>query len=72
MNDKNKLTFGKINYIIMIVGVVLLFLGYWVMSMDDTEYGFGTLGLTTGPLIVILGFIVEFFAIMYRPRAKKK
>lgn len=71
MSDKNKLAFGKMNYMIMIGGLVLLFLGYWVMTLDNTDYGMGTVGLTIGPLMVIGGFIVEFFAIMYRPRSKK-
>lgn len=71
MSDKNKLAFGKINYIIMVAGLLLLALGYWVMTMDETEYGMGTVGLTIGPLMVIGGFITEFFAIMYKPKSKK-
>lgn len=65
-----KLVFQKTNYILMIIGLALLVIGYLVMAMEDSEYGFGTLGLTVGPLILVIGFIVEFFAILYRPKEK--
>ena len=55
----------------MIAGILVLVLGYVVMSLDQEEYGFGFLGLTLGPIIVVLGFIVEFFAILYRPKQNK-
>ncbi len=71
MNNENKLPFERTNYIIMIAGILVLVLGYVVMSLDQEEYGFGFLGLTLGPIIVVLGFIVEFFAILYRPKQNK-
>ena len=66
--EKNKLVFGKLNYLLMIAGVLLLVIGLYVMSLDKEEYGFGSLGLTVGPLIVLLGFVVEFFAIFLKPK----
>ena len=35
------------------------------MSIDQEEYGFGFLGITLGPIIVLLGFIIQFFAIFH-------
>lgn len=69
--EKNKLVFDKINYLLLIAGVVLLILGFFVMTLDTEEYGFGALGLTVGPLIVLLGFIVEVFAIFYKGRKQE-
>ncbi|WP_299253599.1 DUF3098 domain-containing protein [uncultured Cytophaga sp.] len=63
--SKGKLVFGNINYIIMVAGVLLMVLGYFVMASDTEQYGFGTRGLTVGPLIVLLGLIIEFVAIFY-------
>ncbi len=37
------------------------------MSLDTEPYGFGFLGLTLGPLVVLAGFILEFFAILSKP-----
>jgi len=67
MSNKNKLPFGKKNYIIMLVGIGVLVLGFTLMGMDDEQYGFGVLGLTIGPITVVLGFIIEFFAILSKP-----
>lgn len=66
--NNSKFAFEKINYIIMIAGVVVLMLGFLLMSMDKEEYGFGSLGLTVGPVVVVLGFIIEFAAILYKPK----
>jgi hypothetical protein len=67
----NKLPFGKRNYQLMIAGVVLLILGFAIMAMDKDPYGFGFLGITLSPIIVISGFIVEIFAILYTPKGEK-
>lgn len=63
-----RVIFTKTNWILFFLGLGLLLLGYIVMSLDGTEYGFGPLGLTIGPLILAAGFAVEFFAIMYRDK----
>lgn len=70
--NKNKLAFGKMNYIIMGAGLLLLILGFYVMTQDGEPYGFGSAGLTIGPLMVIGGFITQFFAIMYRTKEEKE
>lgn len=66
----SKLAFGKKNYQLMIVGLVLLVLGFTIMAMDKEPYGFGFLGLTLSPIIVLAGFITEIFAILYTPKQK--
>lgn len=70
-DNKNKLAFGRENYLIMLAGIALLILGFIIMSIDRTTFGFGFLGLTLGPVIVFLGFMVEFVAILYKSKDKK-
>ncbi len=48
----------------MLIGIGLILLGFIIMSLDSEEFGFGVLGLTVGPLVVMTGFVVEFFAIL--------
>lgn len=64
----SKLPFGKKNYQMMIIGVVVLLIGFVIMSMDKEPYGFGFLGLTLGPIVVLGGFIIEIIAILHTPK----
>ena len=66
----NKLPFGKKNYQLMVAGVILLAIGFAVMALDKDPYGFGFLGITLSPIIVLSGFIVEIFAILHTPKEK--
>lgn len=68
MSNKEKLAFKKANYILMLAGIGVLFLGFFVMTLDTEDYGFGFLGITLGPIIVMVGFIIEFFAIFYKSK----
>jgi uncharacterized Tic20 family protein len=64
MTNKEKLPFGKTNYTLMLVGIVVILAGFFIMSLDKEEFGFGFLGLTLSPIIVLAGFTIEFFAIL--------
>ncbi len=68
MDNRDKLAFGKQNYILMLTGIGVLILGFIIMSLDKETFGFGVLGLTVGPIIVMIGFIIEFFAILRNPK----
>lgn len=70
MDKKDKLAFSKKNYILMLIGIGTLVLGFTIMSLDGEDYGFGFFGITLGPIIVMIGFIIEFFAIMYKAKEK--
>lgn len=69
--DKSKLPFGKKNYQWMIIGILTLVVGFVTMSIDQKPHGFGFLGLTLGPVIVMAGFIIEIYAILIRPEKEK-
>ena len=68
MSNKEKLAFKKTNYILMLVGIGLLIIGFFIMTLDKEDYGFGFLGITLGPIVVMVGFIIEFFAIFYKSK----
>ena len=71
MNNKSKMAFGKKNYIFMIIGLVVILLGFFIMTLDNEEYGFGFLGITLGPIVLIAGFIIEFFAILTKNKKEE-
>jgi hypothetical protein len=64
---ESKLPFGKKNYQWMIIGVITLVTGFVIMSLDTKPHGFGFLGLTLGPIVVMAGFIIEIYAILHKP-----
>lgn len=65
---ENKLPFSKKNYQFMIAGIATLVIGFTIMSIDKEPFGFGFLGLTLGPIVVMTGFIIGIFAILYTPK----
>jgi hypothetical protein len=74
---KNEMSFafGKINYILMIAGIVLIFLGYILMSgggSDDPKVFnpaiFDTQRITIAPIVVLLGYALEVVAILKKAK----
>ncbi len=68
---KNELLFSKENYMIMVLGVFVIALGFIIMMLDKEMYGFGFLGLTLGPLVALAGFGIQFWAIFYKKKLNK-
>lgn len=69
---ESKLPFGKKNYTWMIIGVITLVLGFIIMSLDGEQHGFGFMGLTLGPIVVMAGFVIEIYAILIKPADKQQ
>ena len=78
-NEKEKeiqtVVFGRTNYILVAVGIVLLVLGYILLSgggSDDPNVFnpamFDTRRLVVSPILIVLGFVVEIIAIMYKKK----
>lgn len=70
-HQNNSLPFGKRNYQLLLVGLLVIVLGFSLMALDQEVHGFGVLGLTIGPITVVIGFIIEFFAIMYKGKQER-
>ncbi|GCC51865.1 DUF3098 domain-containing protein [Chryseotalea sanaruensis] len=64
----SKLPFSKKNYQLMIAGLITLVTGFIIMSIDSEPFGFGFLGITLGPIVVMAGFIMGIVAILYSPK----
>ena len=71
-----KSLFGKENYLMMLGGLIVMALGFFLMAggkssdpkvfNDDDVYS--TTRITIAPLLIIAGFIIEIFAIMRKPK----
>ena len=68
--------FGKENYLLMLVGVVVLTIGFLLMvggkSADPTKFNdaeiYSVTRITIAPIVILAGFIIEIFAIMKQPK----
>ncbi len=38
MSNKSNLPFNKNNYKLMIIGVVIIFMGFFIMTLDNEEF----------------------------------
>ena len=70
-----QLAFGLTNYILMIAGIIVLALGYILLSgggSDDpntfNDAMFDNRRLVAAPILITVGFIVEILAIMYKKK----
>lgn len=71
--------FEKINYIWMIIGLILLGLGYILLigggadSPDTFNYSlFDAQRLVIAPILMVLGLVVEVYAILKKPKQSKE
>lgn len=59
--------FGRKNYLLLGLCVGLLAVGFITMASDSEPYGFGFLGITLGPILLMAGFVVGVAAILVKP-----
>lgn len=68
----------RINYLLLAVGLGVIVVGFLLMMGGKAEDPrgfnpdiFNFRRITLAPAVVLLGFLFEIFAIMYRPRRKE-
>lgn len=66
MTPSPRFAFGPRNFRLMWLGLAVLAVGFITMTLDGADYGEGFLGLTLGPILLLVGFVIEFAAIMVR------
>jgi len=69
--------FRKFNYILMIIGIVILAIGYILLagggSEDPNVFNpeiFNTRRIVVAPIVMLIGLIIGIVAIMYHPKVK--
>ena len=78
--QQERMPLGRKNYAMMLAGVVIIVLGFLLMSgggehtateFDESIFSFRR--ITLAPIVVIAGFVFEIFAIMKRfPEEQEK
>ncbi|MFO7880630.1 MAG: DUF3098 domain-containing protein [Bacteroidota bacterium] len=77
--DKNIFALDKSNYILMAIGFAIIIIGFILMSGGRNndpnvfnEAMFSTRRLTIAPITILIGFIVEFYAIFKTPKSPEE
>jgi len=72
--DNKKFVFGKVNFIILAVSIVIIIFGFWLMSGGRTteETGFdpsifNTRRIVIAPIVTMIGFASVVVAILKKP-----
>jgi len=67
--------FTKKNYQFMIIGIAFIVTGFILMwgggAADDTSFNpeiFSFTRITLAPIFILIGFVIEIFAIMHKPK----
>lgn len=63
-NTKPNFPMGKKEIKTLLIGVSFIILGFIIMTLDKEEFGMGFLGITLGPMIVLIGFIIPIFSLI--------
>ena len=61
------MAFQALNYKILGVGVLLIVIGFTIMSLENEIYGF--ISLYISPVVIMAGYVVVAIAILKRPAA---
>ncbi|MBO4397943.1 MAG: DUF3098 domain-containing protein [Bacteroidaceae bacterium] len=71
---KNNLAFGKINYLILLLGIAIVVIGFVLMSGDGTTEEafnpdiFSATRIKVAPVVCLVGFLTVIAAVLVKPR----
>ena len=74
--DKRNLAFDRINYILLVVGMAVVVLGFILMSgagSTESAYNpdiFSARRINVAPVICLIGFVSMIYAVMRKPKEK--
>jgi hypothetical protein len=70
-----KFVFKQKNYLLLILGVLFIATGLILMigggSENPNEFSYEIFNfrrITLAPILIVIGFVIEIFAIMYQPK----
>jgi hypothetical protein len=74
--DRRNLAFDRVNYIMLVVGMVIVVIGFILMSgsgSTETAYNpdiFSARRIKVAPVVCLIGFVSMIFAVMHKPKDK--
>ena len=75
--EKRDLAFGKVNYMMLAIGMAVVIIGFLLMSgsgSTENAYNpdiFSARRIKVAPVVCLLGFVSMIFAVVYKPKDKE-
>ncbi len=72
--DKRNLAFGRMNFILLAIGMVIVILGFILMSgsgSNATTFNpdiFSTMRIKVAPVVCFVGFVSMVYGVLYRTK----
>jgi len=63
MENSKKIPLNSKRIYILITGIIIMVIGLFIMTLDKEPFGFGLLGITIGPIIVLLGVFIPIYSL---------
>lgn len=76
--QETETVFGKTNYIVLLLGSILIITGYILMSGEGstlTAYNpdiFSTLRIRVAPIVCLAGYLINVYGIIYVSKSMRK
>lgn len=76
--DRKNLAFDRINYILLVVGMVIVVIGFILMSgagSTESAYNpdiFSARRIKVAPVVCLIGFVSMIYAVMHKPNDKEE
>ena len=63
MENSKKFPLNSKRIYILITGIIIMVIGLFIMTLDKEPFGFGLLGITLGPIIVLIGVFIPIYSL---------
>lgn len=67
--SRGVMVFERRNYMLLLLGIALIVVGYVIMRMENEVDGF--ISLYVAPLMILGGYLEIIYAILWRPKSEK-
>ena len=63
MENSKKFPLNLKNIYVLLLGIIIMVIGFFIMTLDKEPFGFGLLGITIGPIIVLIGVFIPIYSL---------
>ena len=75
--DKRNFAFGRMNFILLAIGMAIVIIGFILMGGDDSTESaynpdiFSVRRIKVAPIVCLIGFVSMIYAVVYKAKDKE-